>query len=73
LGGEYAVPTLEGETKVTIPAGVSYGEVLRVRGQGVGPRGGRRGDLLVKVLIKNPTKLSKKAKGLIDELRQEGL
>jgi DnaJ-class molecular chaperone len=44
-----------------------------VRGQGVGPRGGRRGDLLVKVLIKNPTKLSKKAKGLIDELRQEGL
>jgi hypothetical protein len=50
-----------------------FEKVLRVRGQGVGPRGGRRGDLLVKVLIKNPTKLSKKAKGLIDELRQEGL
>jgi molecular chaperone DnaJ len=73
LGSEYAVASLDGETKVQIPAGVTYGEMLRVRGRGVGARGGKRGDLLIRVLIKTPTKLSKKAKDLVDELRKEGL
>lgn len=73
LGSEQVVKTLDGETKVQIPAGVTYGEMLRVRGQGVGTRGGRRGDLVIKVVIKTPTKLSKKAKAIVEELREEGL
>ncbi|MDO8183797.1 MAG: DnaJ C-terminal domain-containing protein, partial [bacterium] len=63
----------DSELTVKIPAGVSAGELLRVKGEGVGQRGGRRGDLLIKVLIPTPTKLSPKAKKIIDDLKTEGL
>lgn len=72
LGGEFSLPTLDGDTTVTLPAGVSHGEFIRVRGKGV-PAGRSRGDLLVKVNIEFPKKLSKEARQLIEELRKEGL
>jgi len=73
LGAEYAVQTLDGEIKLKIPKGVSSGEVLRVREKGVPFSGRHRGDLLVKLEVKSPTKLSRKAENLIEELRKEGL
>lgn len=73
LGGSYTIKTLNSELTVKIPAGVSAGEMLRVKGEGVGPKGSRRGDLLIKVLIPTPTKLSTKAKKIIEELKGEGL
>ncbi len=73
LGGEYKVDTLDGDLKVKIPAGISANEILRVKGYGVGPKGGRRGDLMIKILIPTPTKLSSKAKKIIEDLKQEGL
>ena len=78
LGSEYRVETLEGDIKLTIPAGVSHGEFLRVKGKGVptgkGTFGGQsRGDLLVKVEIGFPKKLSKKTRQILEELRTEGL
>lgn len=73
LGAEYTVSTLEGNIKLKIPAGASFGELLRVRGKGV-PTGGRsRGDLLVRINIQLPQKLSKNAKNLMEELRKEGI
>ena len=72
LGGVYAVATLDGDIKVTIPAGVAYGELLRVKGKGV-PSQDKRGDLLIRVVIKFPTKLNKKVQALLQELKQEGL
>ncbi len=72
VGGVYAIRTLDGEIKVTIPPGVSYGELLRVKGHGV-PVQDKRGDLLIRVVIKIPTKLSKKVQSLIEELKKEGL
>ncbi len=72
LGGVYTIRTLDGEIKVTVPAGVSYGELLRVKGHGV-PTQDRRGDLLIRVVIKIPTKLNRKVQALIDELKKEGL
>ncbi len=72
LGGEYQISTLEGDTTVTLPAGVSHGELIRVRGKGV-PSGRGRGDLLVKVVIELPKKLSKEARQLIEQLRKEGV
>ena len=73
LGGEYGIHTLDGNETITVPAGVVHGEVLRVRGKGVPHGRGSRGDLLVKVDIQFPKKLSAKAKNLVDELRKEGL
>src|SRR3989344_3068455 len=74
LGGEYTITTIEGNTlSLKIPAGVSFGEILRVRGKGVPIDVKRRGDLLVKLNIKMPGKLSKKVETIIEELKKEGI
>jgi molecular chaperone DnaJ len=72
LGGQYVVTTLDGGITITIPAGITHGELLRIKGKGV-PIDGRRGDFMVKVEIETPKQLSRKAKKLIEELREEGI
>ncbi len=72
LGATYAVETLEGNVDIKIPAGVSHGEMLRIKGKGV-PQDGRQGDFLVKIKLETPQKLSRKARKLIEELREEGI
>ncbi|MBI5138525.1 MAG: molecular chaperone DnaJ [Candidatus Vogelbacteria bacterium] len=71
-GAEYKISTLDGEIKLTIPKGISSGEFLRIKGRGV-PSEERRGDLLAKIIVKIPNKLSRKAESLVDELKKEGL
>jgi len=72
LGGEYSLQTLDGVVNLKIPAGVSVGDVLRVRGKGVPNRVGR-GDILVRIRVSMPKKLSKRAKKLIEDLKEEGI
>ena len=73
LGGSYKIQTLDGDEPIDIPAGVSHGEVIKVKSKGVPVRGGRRGDLLVRVKITLPTKLSRGARSLVEKLREEGV
>lgn len=73
LGVEYPIETLDGNIAVKIPRGVSSGEVLRVREKGVPLDQKHRGDLLIKIEVKTPAKLSHKAEKLIEELREEGI
>ena len=73
LGIEYPIQTLDGEIKVTIPEGVSINEILRVRGKGVPISKSKRGDLLIKLNIKLPSKISRKSRELIEELKKEGI
>ena len=73
LGTEYPIQTLDCEIKVTIPEGVSINEILRVRGKGVPIGKSKRGDLLIKLNIKLPGRLSRKSRELIDELKKEGI
>lgn len=74
LGATYTVRTLDGDIKIQVPAGVQHGEKLRLKGKGVPTgRGATRGDFLATVQISTPTKLSKKAKQLVEDLRQEGV
>jgi molecular chaperone DnaJ len=73
LGGEREIRTLDGIIKVKIPNGINSGEILRVRGKGVPNRQEERGDLMIKVLMKTPKKVSSSAKKLIEQLKQEGL
>jgi len=75
LGADIKVETLEGEITLTIPAGISHGEMLRVRGKGVpmDNRGSHRGDLLFKITINIPKKLSREAKKLLEDLKKEGI
>jgi molecular chaperone DnaJ len=73
LGAEYEISTLDGKIKLKIPAGISFGEILRVAGRGVPASGSKRGDLMVKISIQTPGRLSKKAVELIEKLREEGI
>ncbi|MDD4989209.1 MAG: molecular chaperone DnaJ [Candidatus Pacebacteria bacterium] len=73
LGTEYALQTLDGEIKVKVPAGVTFGEVLRVKGKGVPMEKNHRGDLLIRLHIQLPNKLSREAQKALEALKREGL
>jgi len=75
LGAKYTIKTLnEEDVEVKIPEGVKFGDILRLKERGVPGAGrGKTGDILIHVKIKTPTKLSGKAKKLIEELREEGI
>lgn len=73
LGMEYPIETLDGPIKVKIPEGVSVNEILRVREKGVPMGKGKRGDLLIKLHVKMPSKISRKSRELIEKLKEEGI
>jgi len=73
LGGEQSIATLDGDIKVKIPEGVTFGEVLRIKGKGVPYDRGHRGDILVKLHIMIPKKLSKDSKKALEILKREGI
>jgi len=59
LGGDLAVPTLEGKAQVKIPAGTQSGQMFKLRGKGIVNVNGRdRGDLLARVIVEVPTRLN---------------
>jgi molecular chaperone DnaJ len=75
LGVKQVIEGLDGPVEIDIPAGVSAGEVLRVKNRGVPHVHDRqkRGDVLVKLDIAMPKKLSKKAMALVEQMKEEGL
>ncbi|MFA6355197.1 MAG: molecular chaperone DnaJ [Candidatus Paceibacterota bacterium] len=73
LGFTYNLKTLDNhDIEVKIPEGINNGEMLRVRGKGV-PVGGSRGDIIIRIQVDIPKKLSRKGKELIEEMKKEGL
>ena len=73
LGTEILVPTIDGKkVKMKIPAGTESGKVFRLKGYGAPHLGGYgKGDLLVKVNIKVPKKLTQKQKELLIAFAKE--
>ena len=72
LGAEVSVPTLEGPATVKIHAGTQPGEVIRLKGEGMPRfRGYGKGDLLVRVGIAVPEKLTQQQRALLEELAKE--
>ncbi len=75
LGDIIKITDLEGEgLSVEIPPKTNSGKIIRKKNRGL-PHFSQsgRGDLLLKLKIKTPSKLSKKQKKLIKELSEEGL
>lgn len=74
LGDTIQVKTLSGEEKVSIPIGIESGEMIKLEGKGM-PRlhGYGRGDQYVRIIVKTPKRLSKRAKELFEELKREGV
>lgn len=74
LGTKKSIDSVDGKIDITIPAGITHGEVLRVSGKGIPvTMGGKRGDLLIKILIDVPNSLTAKQTELAKQLREAGL
>jgi molecular chaperone DnaJ len=72
LGGEVELPTLEGSVRLRVPPATQVGTVLRIRGRGLPHRlRTGRGDQLVEITIQVPSRMSDRARELVEELGRE--
>jgi len=72
LGAEVSVPTLDSQETVKIRPGTQAGETIRLKGKGMPRfRGYGKGDLLVRVGISVPEKLTAKQRELLEQLAEE--
>ena len=75
LGDRVSVETVDGPVELSIPAGTQTGKVFRMRGKGfpdLRPDGTNRGrgDQLVRVRVKTPTRLNERQRELFEELSE---
>jgi molecular chaperone DnaJ len=71
LGASVEVPTPEGPISLKVPAGSQPGKLLKVKGRGAPKlQGGGKGDLLARLTLTVPQKVSKKERELLEELRK---
>ncbi len=65
------MPTLQGKAVLKVPEGTQTGQQFKMRGKGVkSVRTGEVGDLMCRVIIETPVKLSKKQKELLQEFAE---
>jgi DnaJ-class molecular chaperone len=67
LGAKVDVPTIDGMTRMTIPAGSSSGQRLRLRGKGIDTGDGERGNQYVILRIVVPKELSDEGRALLEQ------
>ncbi len=71
LGASVQIPTPDGPVALKVPAGTESGKLLRVKGRGAPKlRGGGRGDLLARVKVTVPQKLTKAEKEALEGLQK---
>lgn len=69
LGGDLEVPTLDGKVVLHIPESTQTGKMFRMRGKGVKPvRGGPVGDLICRVVVETPVKMTEEQRELLRKL-----
>jgi len=74
LGAKIIIKTIEGDVTLKIPGGTKSGQIFKLKDRGIQHLNGRgKGDHLVTIKVKIPQHLSRKQKGLFEELKQEGL
>lgn len=72
LGATVSVDTLDGSEELVVAAGTQSGKLAVLRGKGVPHARGRgRGDLIVRLVVDTPTKLSKSQEELLRQLAAE--
>jgi DnaJ-class molecular chaperone len=71
LGGKVTAPTIDGPVNLSIPAGASSGQTLRLRGRGVKRRGTTtRGDQKVELSIVSPGRIDDELSAFMTQWRK---
>ncbi len=71
LGAEVEIPTPDGRVSLKVPSGSQDGKMLRVKGRGAPKlKGEGRGDLLARVRVQVPSKLTKGEREALEGLRK---
>ena len=71
LGGVVKVPTIDNTFDFTIPEGTQSGTVFTVRGKGIKSANGGTGNLIIRVIVEIPTKITREQKKALDRLESE--
>ena len=67
------VPTPDGPVALKVPAGSQPGKLLKIKGRGAPKaKGGGKGDVLARLKLTVPAKVSKRERELLEELRKVG-
>ena len=71
LGGELEIPTLGGQVKLKVPSETQTGRMFRLKGKGVkSVRSHQVGDLMCRIVVETPVKLSRRQKELLQEFEK---
>ncbi|MBR4943316.1 MAG: molecular chaperone DnaJ [Clostridia bacterium] len=71
LGGTVKVPTIDETFDFTIPEGTQSGTVFTLRGKGIRSYNNGVGNLIIRVIVEIPTKLSREQKKDLEKLDEE--
>ena len=68
LGGEIAIPTLDGSARIRVPAETQSGKTFRLKAKGIkGVRSQAPGDLFCHVVVETPVSLTERQRQLLRE------
>jgi len=72
LGDKIEISTLEKPVFLKVPAGIQSSQVVAIQGKGLPYFGtSQRGDILVKVIVITPKRVSKKVRKILEEISDE--
>jgi molecular chaperone DnaJ len=72
LGDKIDIPSIDGEIKITIPAGTQPNDMIKLSQKGMTRLHKKdRGDMIVKIQIEIPKKISKKQKELLEQFKED--
>jgi len=69
LGGEVEVPTIDGRVSLKVPPETQSGKLFRLRGKGVGSQRHGQGDLLCRVAVETPVRLTSEQKDVLKQFQ----
>ena len=67
LGGVVKVPSVDDTFDFTVPEGTQSGQIFTVRGKGIKSANGATGNLIIKVVVEVPSRLTREQKRAIEE------
>jgi molecular chaperone DnaJ len=74
LGASKEIDTIDGKVSLKIPAGTQSEKIFRLKGKGLPALHSREhGDLLVRVHVRTPEKISRISKELLEKLAEQGI